>query len=122
MSDAIPDSGRDAEVRQQLESCARNSSRRVVYAPGTGPPCDWRPHRVINPEVDLPFSDASAWRLVADLLAQGHPIDTVELSTPKGKTGYVLKTRLGDNEPEIYIKLQLGASKVIGRSFHYSEH
>ena len=29
--------------------------------------------------------------------------------------------RLGPNEPLLYVKLQLGSGKVIGRSFHYSD-
>ena len=33
-----------------------------------------------------------------------------------------MKIDLGENAREIYVKVQLGAGKIIGRSFHYSEH
>ncbi len=41
------------------------------------------------------------------------------LEQPEGKTGYVMKVLLGTKM--VYIKLELGSGKVIGRSFHYSE-
>ena len=29
---------------------------------------------------------------------------------------------LGSDVPDLYVKLQLGAGKIFGRSFHYSEY
>ena len=43
------------------------------------------------------------------------------LDKPPGRTGYVIKTA-GWGEEQIYIKLELGSGKVIGRSFHLSKH
>ena len=38
-----------------------------------------------------------------------------------GQKAYVMKIKLDDVNPLLYVKLQLGAGKVIGRSFHYSK-
>ena len=44
----------------------------------------------------------------------------INLNTPPGSVGYVMNVELEPNMPKLYIKLQLGAAKVFGRSFHYS--
>ena len=46
----------------------------------------------------------------------------IELREPQGAKGYVMRIDLGSGLPELYVKLQLTSAKVIGRSFHYSEH
>jgi hypothetical protein len=51
----------------------------------------------------------------------GAEIETIELDHPPGRTGYVIKTA-GSGGVQIYIKLELGSGKVIGRSFHPSKH
>ena len=33
-----------------------------------------------------------------------------------------MKIDLEPGQPRVYVKLQLGAGRIIGRSFHYSEH
>lgn len=83
-------------------------------------PCRWFFYEVLTDE-GVPFTEAGAWRFIADLLDQGHPFDDIiVLDNPPGALGYVMKkqTRYG----EIYIKLQLGGDCVFGRSFHYSEY
>ena len=86
-------------------------------------PTDWRPGQVRNPDgvLDTHFTDAAAWELIAARLEDGHPIETMELHTPRGATGYVMKIDLEPGQPQLYVKLQLGSGKIIGRSFHYSE-
>jgi hypothetical protein len=84
-------------------------------------PTDWRPGQVDNPSGGLPFTPRTVWHFIQEKLAEGHPIEEVELSNPPGKIGYVMKINTGKDKPEIYIKLQLGSGCVIGRSFHYSE-
>ena len=86
-------------------------------------PTDWRPGQVRNPTglLDTHFTDATAWELIASSLEGGHPIEVVELRKPAGATGYVMKIAAEPGQPRIYVKLQLGAGKIIGRSFHYSE-
>lgn len=71
--------------------------------------------------VDFPITDAAAWDLIASRLEAGHDVETVELRKPEGKRGYVMKIALETEQPLLYVKLQLGSGRIIGRSFHYSE-
>jgi len=105
-------------IRQQLCVLCRRKKTRTT-APIPGRPTDWRSSSVTNPLDRQPFTDVGAWEYVADLLDAGHPIQPIELEHPPGKTGYVLIVAIDDRE--LYVKLQLGAGQVIGRSFHYSE-
>ena len=50
---------------------------------------------------------------------QGTEIWELELEKPPGRRGYVMEVSCGARR--IYIKLELGAGIIIGRSFHYSE-
>jgi hypothetical protein len=67
------------------------------------------------------FTEPGAWEFIAEQLESDRELQVIALDNPAGKTGYVLVVNGGPNRPEIYIKVQLGAGKVIGRSFHYSE-
>ena len=49
-------------------------------------------------------------------------MEVIELNKPRGRLGYVMLIDLGRDVPRLYVKLQLGAGVVIGRSFHYSDH
>ncbi len=84
---------------------------------------DWRPFQIRRPEGGFSpyFTDASAWELIADKLDEGHEVEVVELRRPAGAKGYVMKIDLGQDEPMLYVKLQLRPGQVVGRSFHYSE-
>ena len=111
--------GRRVEnIRRELAVLCRRSWCRVL-----GWPRDWRPGTVVDPnDADQQvFTEPGAWEFIADLLAAGCPIQEIKLDTPAGKTGYVVVTSGGEKRSEIYVKLQLGSGKVIGRSFHYSE-
>ena len=113
--------GRDvlADVRHQLALLARRAQCRVS-AFTAKMPTEWRPTEVINPESNMPFTDAGAWELIATLLEGRHPLVEVELEKPAGKKGYVMIVELQRNCAPLYIKLQLGGGKVICRSFHLS--
>ena len=78
----------------------------------TDRPTDWRPGQVRNP---------AAWELIASRLEEDHPVEIVELRKPAGATGYVMKIDIEPGRPRLYVKLQLGSGKIIGRSFHYSD-
>ena len=106
-----------ASIRRQLAVLARRRSARTL-----GWPRDWRPSEVANPENGQPFTPAGAWVFIAQLLEEDHeiPIEAITLDNPKGSTGYVMNVILGDRV--LYIKLQLGAGTILGRSFHYSIH
>lgn len=67
------------------------------------------------------FTDAAAWDFVASRLEEGEEVEVIELNRPKGAKGYVMKIQLRPGEPKLYVKLQMGPTKVIGRSFHYSD-
>ena len=72
-------------------------------------------------DFDTHFTDASAWELIASELEAGCAVETIDLTLPRGAKGYVMLIELEPNEPPVYVKVQLGARQVIGRSFHYSE-
>lgn len=86
-------------------------------------PTDWRPGQVRNPDgvLDTHFTDATAWELIAARIEDGHLIETVDLHKPQGAKGYVMLIDIEADRPQLYVKLQLGSGKVIGRSFHYSD-
>jgi len=109
-------------TRHELVILARRSSARVTEF-RRDLPSDWRPGQVRNPEgaFDACFTEASAWEFIASKLEAGHPVEILELQTPLGAKGYVMKIDIEAGAPRLYVKLQLGSGKIIGRSFHYSE-
>ena len=87
-------------------------------------PTDWRPGQVRNPERGARYP---LYRCPRHGNSSRHGLRTGTRSRqwncaqPKGATGYVLKIDLEPSRPQLYVKLQLGSGKIIGRSFHYSE-
>ncbi len=124
----VADSGRkrhvdiDEATRHHLAVLARRPRARVTEF-RRDRPTDWRPGTVRNPSgvVATHFTDASAWGFIASKLESGESVEVIDLHQPKGATGYVMVIDLEPNMPELYVKLQLGSGRVIGRSFHYSE-
>ena len=86
-------------------------------------PTDWRPGQVRNPNgmLDTHFTNTSAWELISSQLRAGCDVEEVTLRKPLGAKGYVFKIPVESGRPDVYIKLQLGAGEIIGRSFHYSK-
>ena len=74
-----------------------------------------------NGMLDTYFTEATAWELIASKLEADHPVEVVELQKPAGAKGYVMKIDIEPGQPRLYVKLQLGPGKVIGRSFHDSK-
>lgn len=74
---------------------------------------DPRPKRLFDE-----FTRDSCWEFILEKLVEGHEIEEVELDKPPGSKGYVMKIDIGANQPLLYVKLQVGRDKVIGRSFH----
>jgi hypothetical protein len=106
-------------IRHQLVVLARSRKTRVVEW-SREMPTDWRPYQIRNPITGDFFTQDGAWHFIADLLESGHPIEEIILCQPPGRRAYVMLVELGPKLPKLYIKLQLGSGKVIGRSFHYS--
>ena len=109
-------------LRQQLITLCRRGRDRIT-AFSNNRPTDWRPGSVRNPHgtFDTHFTDASAWEFVATQLEANCEVEIIILERPPGAKCYVVNTRVSPDEPPIYIKLQLQGTKIIGRSFHYSE-
>ncbi len=82
-------------------------------------PTKWHPDKVENPETGFVFTEAECLDFIETTLKSGHPIETIDLSKPKGKKGYVMKVKPIPGGRVIYIKLQIGVDVLIGRSFHY---
>lgn len=106
------------DVRHQL---LQLSKRRRAWDVGftRERPKDWSPKSVVDPSFNQPFTDQGAKDYVAELLENGHHIEEITLDTPPGKKGYVMKVETDGGN--IYIKLELGSGKIIGRSFHYDK-
>ena len=60
--------------------------------------------------------------MIATRLEDGHDVEVITLDNPRGKLGYVMKIELEPAVPGLYVKLQLHAGRIFGRSFHYSTH
>ena len=112
----------DAATRRNLTRLASSRHTRTS-AFSSARPTDWRPTQVRNPNglLDDHFTDSTAWELIASALADGHPVEILELRKPPGAWGYVMKIDIEPGQPQLYVKLELGTGKVLGRSFHYSE-
>lgn len=106
------------KIRHEIILLARQKRSRTSAFTSSAP-TEWQPYAVLD-ENGEPFTDAGAWDLVADLLERGHPIKSVVLRHPPGKRAYEMIVSLRPGSLEIYIKLQMGSGRVIGRSFHYS--
>lgn len=112
----------DESTRRQLIALAQRRFARTTEF-SRDRPTDWRPGDVRNPdgELDPCFTDEAALELIASRLEAGHDVETVELRKPAGATGYVMKIDIEPEQRPLYVKLQLGTGKIIGRSFHYSK-
>lgn len=108
-----------SEIRKQLVTLIKQRKRVCPYSKEH--PSDWRPAQITRPSSGMPFTFNGAWQFIEEKLEEGHPLEEVALKKPPGKKGYVMKIDLGTNQQKLYVKLQLGSMKVIGRSFHYSE-
>ena len=101
---------------------ARARARRC--SAGSGPPTGVRTRYATNPQgtLDSHFTDSTAWDFIAERIEAGEEVKVIELEKPPGAQGVVMRIDLGSDVPTLYVKLQLGAGKIIGRSFHNSKH
>lgn len=112
--------GIEDDIRQLLyQRCCSKRTRKVGMPPDM--PSDWRPTSLRHPaRSEEYFTEDSAWELVANALLSGVDVKKIVLDQPFGKTGFVLKIPGHPPVGIIYVKLQLGAQVVFGRSFHES--
>lgn len=112
----------NVETRRQLAALARRKRARVVEFTRSRP-SEWRPQEVANPEgvFDQYFTTQTAWEFIASKLEEGHEVEVVALRQPPGAKGYVMHMEGQAGHPPVYVKIELGAGKVYGRSFHYSD-
>lgn len=82
-------------------------------------PTKWHPTSLRNPADGEPFTEDNCWTFIADAIRAGEPVEEMVLRKPAGKRGFVLKLA-GHGGVIIYVKLQLLAETVMGRSFHES--
>lgn len=114
--------GIDSETRDRLALRARRRATRSSKF-SRERPTDWRPTEVRNPRgvLDEFFTNDTAWDFIASRLEDGQDVEVIDLNSPPGAVGYVMRVEIEPNLPKLYIKLQLGAAMVFGRSFHYSD-
>ncbi len=106
-------------TRNEAAKLARRKSARDTKFTREAP-CEWNPQTVQNQKSGGMFTPDSAWEFVAEKLEdEKQKAQWVELRKPLGKKAIVLV--VASNGEAIYIKVQLGAGKIIGRSFHYSD-
>ena len=105
----------DQGLRNQMITLARRKEKRTL-----GYPNRWHPTHIPNPgELENFFTNKTAWEFFTSLLQNNHPVEIIKLKKPSGKKGYVLHKKMPDGQM-LYIKVQLGPGKILGRSFHYS--
>lgn len=83
-------------------------------------PTKWHPTSLRHPDGEgEPFTFDNCWDWLADRIDAGVQVQVIVLKKPPGKRGFVMLLP-GYGDQVIYVKLQLGADLVHGRSFHES--
>src|SRR5690349_18597148 len=103
--------------RNELARRARGGRKTRTSQFSKVAPTKWHPTSLIHPKDGEPFTEDNCWTFVADAIDAGEPVEEIVLHKPAGKRGFVLKLA-GHGEVTIYVKLQLLADAVLGRSFH----
>lgn len=105
--------------RQELVRRALGGRRTRTALFSKAAPTKWHPTSLIHPGDGVPFTEDNCWTFIADAISGGAPVQEMILRKPPGKRGFVLHLA-GHGGVTIYVKLQLSADKVMGRSFHES--
>ena len=106
-------------LTEQLAGLAGDPATRVVGHPPTDP-AKWYPTTIIDPRSGKPFTDAGAWDFVAEMLVGDNRVNIQSFDTPPNETAYTMN--IPTTAGIIYIKVRMGKGRIIGRSFHYSDH
>jgi len=105
--------------RQELARRARGGRKTRASSFSDKAPTKWHPTSLRHPADGEPFTEDNCWTFVAEAIEAGAPVEEMVLKKPAGKRGFVLKLP-GHDGVTIYVKLQLLAEVVLGRSFHES--
>ena len=108
------------QIRAELARLCNNSKQRSSEF-SRERPTRWSPGTVVDPRCEFGnfFTPLAAWNYIEERLLGDEPVEVILLDRPPGKKGYVMKIPQPDGQI-LYIKLQLCAIGVHGRSFHYS--
>ncbi len=105
-----------ASIRHQLIILVRRKGARQLDWPRK-----WHPTQTRDPrERHSYFTHEGAWEFIADVLEARHPFEEVDQDDPPGIKAYQMVVDIGEAIPPVFIKVRLGAGKVLGRSFHNS--
>ena len=111
----------DATGQDRSELARRSLSRKSRRTTFTRDmPTKWHPTSLLHPDSGEPFTGDNCWTFVANAIEAGWPIEVITLRKPQGKRGFVMHID-GYDGVKIYVKLQLLADSVVGRSFHESQ-
>lgn len=105
------------ERAELMRRAASRKTRRATFSPAR--PTKWHPTSLLHPEGGEPFTTDNCWSFIIAAIANGAAVEAIEMRKPPGKRGFVLKLP-GAGKMIIYIKLELLADLVLGRSFHES--
>lgn len=110
----------EAGEQDRSELARRSRGRKTRLTTFTAAaPTKWHPTSLRHPDDGEPFTGDGCWTFVADAIDRGERVEEMVLDHPPGKRGFVMKLA-GHAGTIIYVKLQLLADKVLGRSFHES--
>lgn len=107
-----------AERGALIRLCGSKRTRIATFTPEM--PCRWQPTQFTDPRTRQAFTEDGAWSYIVVHLEAGVEIQELILDRPPGARALVLLLP-GVNAQNIYVKLQICAGKVVGRSFHESE-
>jgi hypothetical protein len=111
-------SAEEAEpIRHQLLALAGRKEARVTEFTRERP-TEWQPGQVTNPRTGFCFTPREAWHVICDALRSNCSLEEVQLRHPPGRRAYAFTIEFGPRGPRVYVKLELGSGKIIGRSFH----
>lgn len=110
----------DSTSRQRLSALCSSSSTRTVDTTVDGP-SKWWPRIVRHPETGAYFDESSAWLFVKAAIDSGAAVGAMGLERSPVRMGYVMNLP-GYAGKRIDVKLEIGKSKVFGKSFHICEN